>query len=347
MSRRASTNMVRGRIGAGVSLALMAGALALGSVAAHAQAQGGTRYGVLIGGLGGETRYTEAFRNYLFETRRAFIGSMGFEEKNVTVLAEASIADQPFVDDVSTAENIRAALDGLASRVGPRDEVYVVLFGHGSYDGERARLNIPRADLSDEDFDRLLDRLAVQRIVFVNTASASGPFATTLSGAGRIVIAATRAGSQRNATIFPQYFVAGLTDPSADFDKDGDLSVAELFRYAAGRTEQYFTSSGTLATEFAVLEDTGDGEPARLEALEGGQEGVRSSAAVLRRGIGPASLANVSDPALAPYLLQREDLEREIAEWRARKAELEEGAYYEQLERLFVRLARVNERIER
>ncbi len=321
--------------------------IALAAAAGPAAAQEGQRYAVLIGGLGGSPAYTETFRGYLFETRQALVDRLGFAAANVTVLAEPALGDQPFVDDVSTAEVIQARFGRLAGRVQPRDQVFVILFGHGSYDGTHARLNIPRRDLDDADYAALLDALRAGRTVFVNTASASAPFIEALSASNRIVITATRRGTQRNETLFPRFFVEALTSPSADLDKNGDLSVAEVFRYAAEQTARSYETGGLLATEHALLEDTGDAEGHRIEDLEARGEGNLAAVTYLRRGGGVLAGTSAADRAvLGPLLQERDALERDIAALKSRKQALNEGAYYARLETLFVRLARLNDRIE-
>lgn len=305
------------------------------------------RYAVLIGGLGGSPEYTDQYRQYLFETHRALTETFGFPSANVTVLAEQSISDQPFVADVSTAENIRARFGTLAGKVAGNDHVYVILFGHGSYDGEHAQLNIPRRDLNDIDYADLVGSLNAGRIVFINTASASAPFVEALSAPDRIVITATRAGTQRNETVFPTYLVEAFTSPSADLDKDGTLSVRELFQYAAEATARSYEASGHLATEHALLEDTGDAEGYRVEELDEAGEGNLAAITTLRRGgAAIASLSAEERAALGPLLQEKEAIERDIAVVKSRKSDLGEDVYYAQLETLFVQLARLNDRIE-
>lgn len=307
-------------------------------------AQEGERYAVLIGGLGGSPEHTEKFKGYLFEARRALVDQLGFAEGNVTVLAEAQVQGEPFVDDLSNAENITATFERLAGRVGAADQVVVLLFGHGSFDGTNAQLNIPRRDLNDTDYAVLLNGLQAERVVFVNTSSASAPFAEVLSAPERIVITATRTPTQRNETNFPAHFVDALGDPAADLDYSGSLSVLEVFRYAAERTAQDYEQDGQLATENAMIEDTGDGIAVRLEELADSNEGNLASVTYLKRS---TTLAAGTNPATAgPLLRERDTLERDIADLKTRKAQLNEDLYYAQLETLFVRLARLNNQIE-
>ncbi|GIV60563.1 MAG: hypothetical protein KatS3mg043_1652 [Rhodothermaceae bacterium] len=309
-------------------------------------AQPGARYAVLIGGLGGSAEHTETFKGYLAAAHAALTGPLGFPEDHVVTLAEPAAADLPFVDGVSQAEEIRARFAALAATVTPDDHVYVFLFGHGSFDGTRARLNIPRRDLDDADYAALLRALPAGRLVFVNTAPASGPFTHTLAGPGRIIVTATRTGTQRNETRFPAFFVEALTDPAADLDRDGSLSVREAFVYAAERTARWYEEGGHLATEHALLEDDGDGEGTRVEDLDAGPDGRLAAVTYLRR---PAPLAagGTTLPGATPERLRaKADLERAIADLIREKASLPEAAYYARLESLFVRLARLNDVLE-
>ena len=66
----------------------------------------------------------------------------------------------------------------------PEDVVYVVLIGHGSYDGKTAKFNLPGPDMAAADFNAQFSKLPTKQIVFVDTTSASGPFINELSGAG-------------------------------------------------------------------------------------------------------------------------------------------------------------------
>ena len=312
-----------------------------------ATAQEGQSYAVLIGGLGGSAEYTEKFQQYLFNTHRALVEDFQFPAGNVTVLAEAALSDLAFVNDVATAENIRARFDGLAGQVTAADHVYVLLFGHGSYDGENAQLNIPRRDLNDADYADLINALPAGRLIFVNTASASAPFIDVLSALDRIVITATRRGTQRNETVFPRFFVEALTSPAADLDKNGDLSVREIFRYAAEKTAQSFDETSHLATEHALLDDTGDGKGYRVEELDEAAEGNLAAVTYLKRRT--AVLATVSGEnraEIVAMLGEKDALERDIADLKSRKKNLNEDRYYAELETLFVRLARLNDRIE-
>ena len=302
----------------------------------HGVAVSQSRYALIVGGLGGAADQTARIEAHLEAAYNALSGPLAFDE--VIVLAERALAERSFVSGESTAEIIRDRFAALAARVTTQDQVYVLLFGHGSYDGSQAALNIPRRDLYDLDYAELARTLEAQRTVWILTMSASGPFMQALSAPERIVITATRTGTQRNQTIFPQFLVEGLAVPSADLDRDGRLSVREVFQYAAEKTAVYYNESGHLATEHSLLEDTGDGQGVRVEELDDGVEGHLAGLTFLRRGA-----ESIADNVLTQ---ERSLLEGRIAALKASKQSMSDTQYYAELETLFVALARLNARID-
>ncbi len=74
------------------------------------------------------------------------------------------------------------------------------------------------------------------------------------------MITATKSGTEKNATVFARYWAEALRDPAADTDKNDAVSALEAFRYAQRKVTDSSTTQKRLATEHAVLEDTGKGE---------------------------------------------------------------------------------------
>jgi len=346
MAQRLRTLSSAARTAAAVLMAL----LIIGGAGRQLSAQeAGSCHALLIGGLGGEARYSAKFHKLLLDTRKALIENFLFPAENVVVLAESHADGEDFIDGISTAENIRKRFADLAGRAGGSDYVYIILFGHGSFDGKNARLNIPRRDLSDADYAELVAAVNAGRIVFINTASASFPFIAALSGQNRIIITATKSRTQRNVTAFPEFLAEGFSDPAADLDKNGSLSVLEVFEYAAEKTDRFYTDNNHLATEHAMLEDTGDGVAARLEELESGGEGAFAGATYLKRRISTVVSSGDApkDSVLIGLLMQQERLELAVSNLKSRKKEYTDEEFYAQLEDLLVRLAKINDRLEK
>ena len=184
--------------------------------------------------------------------------------------------------------------------------------------------------------------------MFVNTASSIFPFTKVLSGTIRVIITATNRPTQRLITVFPEYFVKGLSDPAADLDKNGALSILELFKYSADHTSRYYSDNNHLATEFAVIEDTGDRKAFRLNELEDSNEGslaaltyFKSRYSHLAKGV-----SSSSDSLTSARVKELEIIELEIAELKSVKQTYDENEYYSKLEKLMIRLTKISQQLD-
>lgn len=308
----------------------------------------GEPYVLLIGGLGGSPQHTSTFQQYLYDTHQVLTNRFQIDPSHITVLAASNDENLPFIDQRSTAQQIQQTFTHLTANTDSLDQIYILLFGHGSYDGQDAYLNIPRQDLSANDFADLLDQLPTQHIVFINTTSSSGPFINALSRSGRIVIAATRTGTERHLTRFPQHLVEALNAPSADTDKDNRLSIQELFVYAAEKTARWYTEQGHLASEHALLDATGDGEGVSLDELSSSTAAPLAATTYVPSGAAanPALSDTASNDSLAQVHLQQRKVEEAITSLKREKPHLPPSDYYQQLERLLVQLARLSKKAE-
>ena len=136
--------------------------------------------------------------------------------------------------------------------------LWLVLIGHGTFDGRTAKFNLRGPDLSANDLADWLKPLH-RPLVVIDTASSSAPFLKELSAPGRVVITATKSGFEQNFTRFGQYLAEAIIDPNADLDKDGQTSLLEAFLSASHAVAQFYAGAGRLATEHALLDDNGDG----------------------------------------------------------------------------------------
>ena len=134
-------------------------------------------------------------------------------------------------------------------------------------------------------------------------------------------------------------------DPKADLDKDGQVSVLEAFLTASSRTGEYYGSRAQLATEHALLDDTGDesGTPADwfrgVLAIKRAKDGVPVDGA---RAHQIHLIASEREKSIPPEVRQHRDrLELEVAKLRDRKERLPEDDYFARLEPLLVELAQL------
>jgi hypothetical protein len=252
----------------------------------------------------------------------------GVAAANIIYLAEATEKDPARIKARATKESVSQAFDDIAKRAKPDDEVFILLFGHGSFDGKVGSFNLPGPDLTAPDFARLLERLLPQRIVFVNTASSSGAFLDPLKGPRRVIVTATKTGGERLDPRFPGFFVEALETDAADRDKNGRVSVLEAFDYAKAKVADVYQQGGHILTEHAVLEDGSAGKLA--DAVFLAPERTRDAA---------TTAAAAANPALRALLAQQDALERQVSELKLKKDTLDPAQYDAQLEKLLTELA--------
>ena len=146
------------------------------------------------------------------------------------------------IDAGTRSQGVRQAREAA----GADDVVFIVLIGHGTFDGKVAKFNLPGPDMTPADFEPLLKKLPSRNVVFVNTASASGPFIEALSGPGRTIVTATRTGAERFATLFGGYFVDALAGDDADADKNRRISVLEAFTTPSAKWRTAYEREGIM-----------------------------------------------------------------------------------------------------
>ena len=309
--------------------------------APHASAQ--QTHLLVVTGLGGDPEFTEQFHTWATTLIEAATSRYEIPADQVSYLGEDPELAPDLISARSTRENIESAVQTLGERAGPDDHVVIVLFGHGSFT-DVARINLPRRDLSADDFARLLDAFAEQQVTFVNTASASGPFIEKLSGSGRTVMTATKTGLERNASVFGGFFVAAFADGEgeADQNKDRRVSMLEAFTYARAKAVQSYEAEGLLTTEHALLDDNGDGEgtdePDPLGAESA--DGMVARTMFFSNGVGRrADMAFPDDPELQALYQERATLVARVDELRRVRGGVAPQEYERELETLMVDLA--------
>ncbi|HLG17316.1 MAG TPA: hypothetical protein VJH03_22905 [Blastocatellia bacterium] len=303
------------------------------------------KFAVIVAGVGGEDAYKKRFTSEAMRLYDALTRRLGFDEKHVFLLTEDAIGgpeNGPRENYFrSTAEEVRNAFKTIKGDMKPGSLVLVTLIGHGSFDTQQAKFNLVGPDLAAKDYGALLGSLAPARIVFVNCASSSGEFVKPAAGENRIVITATRGGNEQNATIFAEQFIAALTDAAADADHNGRLSVIEVFNYATKLTADWYKQKDRLATEHAVIEDSGDG--VGHEEATAGDGALARTTYLDSRHIEHAG----ADAEMTRLLGERQRLEEAIEKLKARKNEMRAEDYDAELERLLVELAKVNQAIKK
>lgn len=303
-------------MGSVVRLGIVAAGALAAALAAPAHAE---LFYLIVGGLGGEDAYAERFDKDA--AGLAGVARRTTADSRVTLLK----------GEGATRDAIVKAFDSLRTRTKAADNVIVMFVGHGSYDGETYKLNLPGPDLDGAEIAKLLEAIPARSQLVVNATSASGAILETWAGEGRTLITATRSGFERNATRFAEHFAAALAEGSADINKNGVITAQEAFDYASRRVADSFERDGALATEHPQI---------------AGGAAARFTVARLGSGPPPVAAGAAADPAVAALTAERERLDAEIEALRERREAMGNEAYLTDLQRLLVALAEVQGRID-
>jgi hypothetical protein len=296
----------------------------------------------VIVGLGGEPEHAETFRRWAGSLVEHATGRLDIPRARVLYLLDDPQQDAARAPGRSTKEEIQKGLAAIGAAAAADDVVFITLIGHGTWDGKVAKFNLPGPDMTAADFAAILRTFKTKNIVFVNTASASGPFVDALAGTARVVVTATRSGAEQFATVFGGYFVDALAGEAADADKNKRISVLEAFNAAKIEVARVYEQRGIMLTERAMLEDGGDGEGS-LDPAANGKDG--SVAAVLSMGAPKSALALPADPALRALHEERRALEQRAESLKLLKASMPPAQYAAELEKVLTDLARKTQEI--
>jgi hypothetical protein len=313
-------------------LASLAGAtLALVTSSAGASAAADLPSVILVLGAAGEADYGSNFTSQA----QLWVNVCRQGGASVTQIGLGA-ASEPGDHDLLRKQLAAETKDGLAP-------LWLVLIGHGTFDGQEARFNLRGPDVSATELAEWLKPFH-RPLVVINTASASAPFLNKLSATNRVIITATRSGSEQNFTRFGQCLAQTMAEPRSDLDQDGQVSLLEAFLGASARVAEFYQAAGRLATEHSLLDDNGDalGTPADwfrgVRAIKKPQQGALDGVRAHQIHLVP----NQSEQALPAEVRARRDaLELELARLREAKATLSEDQYYGKLEAIFLELARL------
>jgi len=296
----------------------------------------GARYAVVVQGASGEPQYAQLHRGWVDALSTVLRDRMGFDPARITKLTE-----EPKAGELKgTAENVKATLERLAKETKADDLVFIMLIGHGGGEPTAAKFNLIGPDLTAAEWSTLLKPIAA-RMVIVDSTSSSFPFLEGLSGKNRIVITATNTFAQKYHTVFPDAFIKALMATDADADKNGRLSMLEVFNATSRLVALHYEQDGHMSTETAMLDDTGDGKGRNAAAT--GDDGVIAGLTYLDALAAPKS----ADPETQALLVRQQALTEQIDELRRRRSSISAEEFDKEFEKLIVDLALVSRDVRR
>jgi hypothetical protein len=295
------------------------------------QAAAETRRALIISGASGGEKYAADMAQWRTTLRDALVSRHRFDPAQVHLLVDEAATE----GTRATATAVKSTLSRLRSEASADDFLLVVLFGHGTFDGDVAKFNLVGPDLTAAEWQQALAGIA-GRIAVVNTTESSFPFLDMLKARGRIVVTATNSAAQKYATVFPQYFVKAMNEASTDLDKNGRTSLLEVFEATSLAVAQHYEQRGLLTTERALLDDSGDGR-GREQGAEGGDGALART-----WQIDAEPQAASADPEVKALLQRQRTLEAEAEALKLRKESMPAAEWQSAYESLMLDLARVS-----
>ncbi len=287
---------------------------------------------LVVVGAGGSEEYQTAFATWAdrWKSAAGLLDGASYHE----------IGREEGQSDSSDKDRLNERLSQLSDL--KAEAVWIVLIGHGTFDGKAAKFNLRGPDVSAEELNGWIEPMKSPLIV-VNCASASGPFINRLSAAGRTIVTATKSGQEQNFARFGDYLSQAISNIAADLDHDDEVSLLEAFLSASDQVAKFYEAENRIATEHALIDDSGDrlGTPATMfqgtTAVAVPQpKAARDGGVAARRVIFQSPQSVVLTPA------QRESraaIEAEIDRLKLQKSELATDQYFAQLEPLMLQLA--------
>lgn len=289
---------------------------------------------LVVVGAEGTEEYGKQFREWAgrwsaaAEKGRAKFISIGLE-----VVSEKS--DRDLLREKLSAEPV----DG-------ESPLWLVLIGHGTFNGKTAKFNLRGPDVMAAEMKDWLKPFK-RPTAIIDCTSTSGAFLAELSAHNRVVITATKSGHEYNFARFGDYLSASIGDPKADLDKDEQTSLLEAFLVASARVREFYARDARLATEHSLIDDNGDrlGTPADwfqgLRPSKSAKDGASVDGVLARQIV--LIRSDREDRLPVEIRARRDALERDLANLRQRKSTVAESEYLTLLEPLLVELARLYE----
>jgi hypothetical protein len=291
---------------------------------------------VIVVGAPGEEEFGKSFAQWAGSWEKA-AGKAGANVITIGLSPATAVPDR---------EKLQQA---LASEPKEGGEFWLVLIGHGTFDGKEAKFNLRGPDFSASELANWLQPFH-RPIAVIDTASCSSPFINKLSAPGRVVISATRSGNEQNFTRFGRYLSEAVTDLEADLDKDGQTSLLEAFLIASRRVAEFYQVEGRLATEHPLLDDNGDGLGTPADWFRGIRAVKKAKDGAALDGLRAHQFHLVRNEAErnlpSTVRAKRDELELAIAKLRESKSQMGEDEYYGSLEKLLLDMAHLYEGID-
>ncbi|WP_395736367.1 C13 family peptidase [Prosthecobacter sp.] len=246
--------------------------------------------------------------------------------------------------EVIAGNETTAKLEQRLAAAKPERSLWLVLIGHGTFDGREAMFSAEGPDFDAKQLAAWIKPLK-QEVAVIHTASSSGGFLKALSGKKRVIITSTKSPDEVFYARFGEYFAVAIGGKDeADLDQDKQVSLLEAFRHASKATATFYENEGRLATEHALIEDNGDGVGTRSEVFGAEPSATAGMSVDGERAAQMVLVLSEEEQKLTDAQRSTRDaLESELKKLKEQRAKMNEDEYYTKLETLMRKLGEVYE----
>ena len=286
---------------------------------------------ILITGASGTEEYEKTFNEWSAQWKEA-------ADKG-----EAKFSEAVHTEEKNQKERLAELIQAEVNE--NKSPLWLVLIGHGTFDGKKAKFNLQGPDISATELKEWLQDCK-RPLVIINCASSSSPFMNALSGKNRVIITATRSGFERNFCRLGGFLAKAIGNLEADIDKDGQTSLLEAWLAASRYSADFYKNENRLSPEHPLLDDNGDGKGTPPDWFRGIRVTKKSEdPKLLPDGLRTHQLHLIPSEEerklSASQRAKRDALDIELAKLRAAKELMEEKIYYTELEKLLHKIGRI------
>ena len=211
----------------------------------------------IFNGTPGDDEHHAFYETNLAKLKKTFTERFGIPRERITVLYGPKEAGY---DGPCTREALLGEISKAVSATREASPVWLIFQGHANRIPGGANFNLPGRDVTAREIGEALKPAAANaRIVAIATTTCAEAFVRPLSAPGRMIIAATTPADPENETEFPEALATALESAGTDSNRDGTVSVAELFLACHAHVQQIYGRGGYMIKEHAQLDGNGDG----------------------------------------------------------------------------------------
>ena len=262
------------------ALSLMALSPALAQEPATSAAPAGLPRVWIFNGTPGDDEHHEFYEKHLTMLRKSLTTRFALPANHVRVFYGPADAgyEGPCTREVMLAELAQIVAHTRTPGAGAS---WIILQGHANPIAGGAMFNLPGSDVSlREIVEGLKGTAPGVPVVVIGTTTASADLVQRAAGPGRYIVTATTAGDKENETEFPQALAKSLAAPETDTNRDGLVSLTELFLATNAAVLNLYKEGDYIVKEHAQLDGNGDGKatqrPAPEDAEPAGRIGFRT-----------------------------------------------------------------------